>query len=431
MRLNTLWLTAACAALLLGACKAPRPPASDLDDQGSQWVSSWISAQQIPEPRNALPATALEGATLRQVVRASLGGKRLRLRISNVFGDQPLTVGGASIARSTHGDSSEIDADTLQPVTFSAMPSVTIPAGAYVVSDPVDFPIRAVDQLAVSIYFPTSPSRQTGHPGSRATSYVLAGNHLSDVRLPDAMEVVHWYQLSALDVETDSGSNALVVLGDSITDGFGVQPNTNQRWTDYLISRVQDDARLECRLAVLNAGLGGNRILSDGLGPNVLSRFDRDVLSRPGVRHVLLLIGVNDLGTLSQSAPLDRSVMEEQVRHIILALEQMIQRAREHEIQIIGGTILPFGESSYYQPDEQTEAARNAINDWIREPGNFDAFVDFDALMRSPEDHAKLASRFDSGDHLHPSMAGYEAMAEAVPLDLFTEASTSPCAQTR
>jgi lysophospholipase L1-like esterase len=412
-----------CAVVLVAlgtvACQA-LPPQGGADEQ-SNWVSSWVSAQQVPEPRNALPPEDLENATLRQVIRPSLGGSRLRLRVSNVYGTTPLTLTDIHIARAVRPDSPEIDLKSSSPVTFSRQERVTIPAGAYMVSDAIDLEIGALHHLAVSIYFPSAPGQQTGHPGSRATSYIQHGNHVAQETLPDAKRVDHWYQLAGLDVEGNSTSRALLVLGDSITDGFGVQANTDRRWTDFLVARVQDDPELKSSLAVLNVGLGGNRLLLDGLGPNGLARFDRDVLGRPGTSHVIVALGVNDLGTLSRSESATRRDHDNLVRQLIAAYEQLVARARENEIEVIGATITPFRGSTFYPSDVLTEVSRQEINAWIRTPGNFDAVIDFDALLRSADDPARMDARFDSGDHLHPSIAGYEAMAESIPLELFRQ----------
>jgi len=409
------------AVLSPGAC--PTLPADYERRSESNWVSSWVSAQQLPEPRNALAPDELTDATLRQIIRTSLGGARMRLRISNVYGTAPLTLGKTSVARAASPDSSEIDTLTSKTVTFSTRETVTVPAGAYIVSDPIEFSVEPLTHLAVSIYLPSAPEQQTGHPGSRATSYIQHGSHVAREVLSDAKQVDHWYQVAGLDVETGTASRALLIIGDSITDGFGVQANTDQRWTDFLLARIQNDSELKNTLAVLNVGLGGNRLLLDGLGPNGLSRFDRDVVNRPGARHVIVLLGVNDLGVLSRSKTAGQSEHDSTVHQLIAAYEQMIARARENDIQIIGATITPFRGSSFYPSDEMTEASRQKVNAWIRTPGNFDAVIDFDALMRSSDDPAKLDAGYDSGDHLHPSIAGYRAMADLVPLELFRDPS--------
>jgi lysophospholipase L1-like esterase len=271
--------------------------------------------------------------------------------------------------------------------------------------------------LAISFHLPAAPARQTSHPGSRATSWFVHGDQARAPELPGARSIVHWYQLAGVDVVAPAGAAAIVTLGDSITDGSGVQPDTDRRWPDYFARRLQADPRTR-RLAVLNHGIGGNRMLLDGLGPNALARFERDVLAQPGVRYLILLEGVNDLGTLTRDAPASPEAHRALVDGIIGAYRQMVERARARGIKTIGVTILPYGGSDYYHPDASNEADRQAINAWIRAAGNFDAVVDFDALMRDPANPSRMRADLDA-DGLHPSLAGYEAMADAVPLSLF------------
>lgn len=413
---RTVSVLAGCALVLaLGAGSSL--PAEDRTPPA--WVGSWASAQQVPEPRNALPAEYLQDATLRQVIRPSLGGERMRLRISNVFGTAPLMLGKVSIARSADPATSRVQQKTLMGVTFAGNAAITIPAGAYMLSDPIPLAVDPLTHLVVSVHYPSPPAQQTGHPGSRATSYVLDGEHVMRESLPGAKEVDHWYQVAGLDVEPRSPACALLVIGDSITDGFGVRPNTDQRWTDFLIDRIRRDEALKDSLSVLNVGLGGNRLLLDGLGPNGLARFARDALDRPGARHVIVLLGVNDLGALSREEHASQADFDALVEQMTAAYAQMVERARERGLQIVGGTIMPFAGSSFYPSNPMAEAARTAVNDWIRQAGNFDAVIDFDALARSPDDPSTLDREFDSGDGLHPSIEGYRAMAELVPLSLF------------
>jgi lysophospholipase L1-like esterase len=234
--------------------------------------------------------------------------------------------------------------------------------------------------------------------------------------LPGAKTVDHWYQLAGIETVSTTAS-AVVVFGDSITDGSGTKPNTNTRWTDALQLRLRATSD-RSEMAVLNAGIGGNRLLNDGLAANALARFDRDVLTPPGVTHLIVLEGVNDLGTLTRDAPVSAEAHAALVSRIIGAMRQMVLRARAHGIVAIGGTILPYAGSGYYHPDAANEADRKAINDWIKAPGNFDGVVDFDAVMRDPARPTYMLAAYDSGDGLHPSVAGYQAMADAVPLAL-------------
>lgn len=406
---GSLWLKAALAALLaLGAAAAP---AQD------HWVGSWASSQQIPEPHNALPDDALRDVTLRQVVRLSIGGARLRVRLSNAFGTQPLRIDDVHVALSDGG--ARIAAGSSRAVTFEGQGAVTIPAGADYVSDPVDLAVPALASVAISMHLPEPPAGQTGHPGSRIASWLLAGAHGDAADLPGAEAVEHWYQLAGIDVVAPGNAAAIVILGDSITDGYGVAAGTNTRWTDALAERLQGAERTR-HLAILNHGIGGNRMLLDGLGPNALARFERDVLAQTGVRYLVILEGVNDLGTLTRDAPATAAQHAALVRGVTGAYAQMVARARARGIKAIGATILPFSSSPYYHPDAATEASRQAINSWIRAPGHFDAVIDFDAAMRDPAQPTRLRPELDN-DGLHPSIAGYRAMADAVPLELFLD----------
>jgi lysophospholipase L1-like esterase len=400
---------AAFACSLPAAAAAPPPRI---------WVGSWASAQQVPEPQNSLAPADLADATLRQHLRLSLGGKRLRVRVSNLFGTAPLVIDAATIARAADPAGAALVPGTVRTLTFAGEPAVTIPAGADYLSDPVAFDAPPLATLAVSLHFPWAPARQTGHPGSRATSWIAHGNQAAALALDGAKGAEHWYQLAEIEVEASRGAATVVAFGDSITDGHGVLSNQNTRWPDLLAERLLA-APATRAIGTLNLGIGGNRMLLDGLGPNGLARFDRDVLGRPGVRWAILLEGVNDLGTFTREAPQPPAAHQALVRRMIQAYAQMAARARARGIRLIAGTIMPFGSSAYYHPDAATEADRQAINAWIRAPGHFDALVDFDALTRDPAHPDRLRPDYDSGDGLHPSPAGYQAMADAVPLSLF------------
>lgn len=386
----------------------------------THWVGSWASSQQIPEPNNALPPADLQNATLRQIVHLSLGGSEVRVRLSNRFGTAPLVLTSVHIADPVSAASAKIIPGTDRALTFSGSPDVTIPAGADYLSDPIAYTVAPLSDLAITMYMETPPARQTSHPGSRATSYLVHGNEVSAADLPGAKAVEHWYFISGVDVAAPENAASIVTLGDSITDGHASTTNGNDRWPDDLAKRLQASAATR-DLGVLNVGTGGNRLLLYGLGPDALARFDADVLAQAGVRYVIVLEGVNDLGMMTRLG--DVPVMEHaaMVHQIEAAYGQIIERAHSHGIEAIGGTIMPFAGSGFYHPGADTEADRQAINEWIRAPGHFDAVIDFDRVMRDPAQPDRLNPKFDCGDHLHPSPAGYAAMADAIPLTLFTQ----------
>jgi len=374
----------------------------------TRWVGSWGASQQLPEPNNALPAEDLRDATLRQVIHLSIGGPQLRVRLSNRFGTAPLHLTAVHVAQK--------GAD--KALAFAGRPDVTIPAGADYLSDPLDYPVAPLSDLTISLHIDVPPIAQTGHPGSRATSWVAHGDLVSAAELPNAKTVAHWYFIAGVDVVASAGAASIVTLGDSITDGHGATTDGNDRWPDALARRLQASPATRS-VGVLNEGIGGNRVLLDGLGPNALARFDHDVLAQAGVRSLIVLEGVNDIGVLGRTGDASHEAHEALVHNILAGYGQMIARAHTHGIEAIGATIMPFTGSGFYHPGADTEADRQAINEWIRTPGHFDAVVDFDKLTRDPEHPERLLAAFDCGDHLHPSPAGYAAMAEVIPLSLF------------
>jgi len=382
------------------------------------WVASWAASQQLAEPENSVPEELLRDATLRQIVHLSVGGPVLRIHLSNAFGSFPLHLTRVHIARPLSPAAATIDPATDKPVSFFGLADVTIPAGAEFVSDPIEMPVTPLSDLAVSIHFDLPPAEQTGHPGSRATSYLVRGDAVSAAELPGARKFDHWYQLAVIDVGPLPDGAAIVILGDSITDGHGSTINGNDRWTDVLAQRLHANSRTK-NIGVLNQGIGGNHLLTDGLGPNVLARLDRDVIAQTGVRWVIVLEGVNDIGGLTRLSDPPRAEHEAFVQRVLAAYQQILVRAHAARLQVIGATILPYADSDYYHPPSSNEADRQAINAWIRTPGHFDAVVDFDKAMADPHRPDHLAPAYDSGDHLHPSVAGYRAMGELIPLSQF------------
>ena len=394
--------------LLAAALVTPAPAAA----RTCSWQGSWMSAQMTPDANNALPAGALNDATLRQIVRLSTGGNRVRVRVSNAFGRTPLAIGAATIARSPGNDTARVAPDSLRRVTFGGAAGVTVPPGGEWLSDPVTIAAPSFGDVAVSLHVRSEPDGQTAHAGSRATSYVVAGDRSGATDLTGATPTDHWFLLSGVEVERCAPATAILAFGDSITDGYGVKPNRNERWTDFL------SRRLGGRTAVLNAGIGGNRLLLDGTGANALARLDRDVLGQAGVTHLIVLEGINDIGMLTRDRPAGAAEHRALVAGITGAYAQIVARARAHGVKVIGATVLPFMANRYYHPDAASEADRQAVNDWIRAPGHFDGVIDFDRAMRDPARPAYLLAAYDSGDGLHPGIAGYRAMAEAVPLAL-------------
>ncbi len=376
------------------------------------WQASWASAQQVPEPRNALAAEDLTDATLRQILHTSVGGQSFRVRLSNAFGTAPLTFSNVHVARAVSSKAAAIDPASDHVLTFSGQATVTLPAGADYWSDPVNAALPAGSDVAVSLYYATPPAQQTSHPGSRATSYYAHGDHGADADLAGAKTVDHWFNLSGLDVAASGES--IVVVGDSITDGHGATTNGNDRWTDVLARRITSRG-----IGVLNVGIGGGRVLQDGLGPNAAARFGRDVLAQTHARYVIVFEGINDIGTLTRDAPVDAAAHAAFVQRMETAYGQMIQSAHDHGLKIYGATILPFLGSAFYHPDAANEADRQALNAWIRDPAHYDGVVDFDAVMRDPQHPEQLRPEFDKEDHLHPNAAGYKTMGESVPLSLF------------
>ncbi|KQY26495.1 GDSL family lipase [Caulobacter sp. Root487D2Y] len=386
--------------------------------EAERWVGSWASSQMIPAAKDALPAADVTDGTLRQTLRLSTGGGKIRVRLSNAFGTEPLKLSGVHVALAVASGSARIDPASDRALAFLGRPDVIIPAGAEYLSDPIDFPAAPLANLAITIRFDGAPPvQQTSHPGSRTTSWFGAGDQLAAAELTGAKSVERWFQISGVDVLRPAGAS-LVTFGDSITDGHGVTTNGDNRWPDILAARLQADPRTK-GVGVLNAGIGGNRLLLDGLGPNAMARFERDVLNQTGVKYVIVLEGVNDLGTLTRDKPASPEVHAALVARMIASYDQMIRRARERGIKVYGATVMPYGGSGYYHPDAANEQDRQAINAWIRTPGRFDAVIDFDKLTRDPANPSRLAPAFDSNDGLHPGPGGYKAMGEAVPLGLF------------
>jgi lysophospholipase L1-like esterase len=367
-----------------------------------------------------LSAEDLTDATLRQIVHLSLGGDTLRLRVSNVFGTEPLQVASIHIAKPLSSAAPEIVPGTDTPLTFNGHPDVTVPAGAAYLSDPILFPAPPHANIAISLYLERPPAQQTSHPGARADSYLVHGNKVSAPDAPGAKTFRHWFLIAGVDVLASRNAAAVVILGDSITDGRGSTPNGNDRWPDLLANRFHEELP-DRSLGVLNHAIGGGRVLNDGLGPSVLARFDRDVLAQAGVRYLILFEGINDIGTFDHDGTKPQAAHDALVRALTDAFAQIVERAHSAGIKVYGATLTPFVGTEAYAPTPISEADRAAVNAWIRAPGHFDAVLDFDAVLRDPAKPDRLAEAYDSGDHLHPSPAGHEAIAGSIPLALFDD----------
>lgn len=397
------------------------PPAAAADPAGERWVASWTSMPQLTEASNMPPAPYTQGnqvmvdTTLRQTIRVTLGGPRFRLHLNNVFGGAPLPITAASVALPTGGRAgvSGIQAGTTRTVTFGGQPSVTVPTGTEAVSDPLDYTVASGSTLAVTLYLARgqASSSITSHPGSRTTSYLVKGNHLEDATLANATSTDHWYFLSGLDVSAPATASAVVVLGDSISDGRGSTTNGNDRWPDKLFDRLQKQPAT-ANVAVVNQAAGGNAVLSGGLGPTAVSRFDRDVLGTSGARWVIVFEGVNDLGGNGNA---------QTANGLISAYQQFITKAHAAGMKVYGATITPFGGNGYDDAGGSHEAARQTVNTWIRTSQKFDAVIDFDQVVRDPANARRLSASYDTGDHLHINTAGYQAMVDAIPAALFTQ----------
>jgi lysophospholipase L1-like esterase len=384
------------------------------------WVGTWATANVAdPAPKNGTGfATGAADVTLRQIVHTSLAGALVRVEFTNAFGTDPLTIGAAHIALAAPGGNTtgDIALASANALTFNGQSSITIPAGGEVVSDPAALTLPTGADLVVSLFLPAQKiSIATRHGSAYQTNFAAAGNVVGERTLstqtPQTMS--SWYFLKSVDVKTPADTAAIVAFGDSITDGTASTPNTNQRWPDLLARRLQSGKETR-NLAVLNEGIGGNRVLNDGWGPNALARFDRDVLSLPGVRYLILLESINDLGhSFDPKKPYDPVTAES----LEAGLSQLAERAHVHGIKVIGATLTPYLGASYSSP--AGDQVRQAVNAWIRTAKVFDGVVDFDKATQNAASPTDWNPTFDHGDHLHPSDAGMKAMADSIDLKLF------------
>jgi lysophospholipase L1-like esterase len=408
-----------------------------VNQRGSQqWIGTWASAPQPAAPNRA---QTFHNQSLRLIVHTSAGGTKARVKLSNVFGDQPLLIGGAHLARRT--TDAEIDTASDRRLTFRGHASTTVPAHAMVASDPIDLDVPALSDLAISLFLPSSTVATTAHSLALQTNYVSpeTGDATAEMKFPVGKTIASWPFLTGVDVAASPRAAAIVAFGSSTTDGDGSTKDANKRWPDVLAERLQKDGQRE--LGVLNEGIIGNRLLSDinsprqaggpfgsvleRLGPLLgeagLTRFDRDVLAQAGVKYVILLLGINDILFPGSFIPESESVS---AQRLIDGNRQLIARAHKKGLRVIGTTIPPFENALFRSPSinfytPEKESARQAVNAWIRGNREFDGVIDFDEVVRDPNHPTQLLPAYDSGDHLHVNDAGNIAQGNAIPLTLF------------
>jgi len=397
MRIKSALLTAVLSLLTISSASAKK-----------HWVATWATAEQVVEPHNCPPDPGLGNNSIRQIVQTSISGKEVRVKFSNEFSQGPVTINAAEIARTaTAGSSSDIIAGTEVSLTFDGKESVTIEPGKLVTSDPVKFPMGTRENVSITMHLGEASSTSvTGHPGSRTDSYLIEGQG-SD--FTNAVKTAHWYIINAIEIKAEKKARAIVVLGNSITDGRGSTTNEQNRWTDNLSRRLLANKKTK-RVSVLNMGLGGNCILNGGLGPTGKSRYPRDLFQQEGVKYIILFEGVNDLGGYGDATA--------KAKQIIDVYKQIIEEAHERGILVYGAPVMQFKGNNYYS--ENHEAGRQQLNQWIRSGGYFDGVIDFDAAMGNPDDPAQLNPKYlFENDYLHPNAEGYVQMGNCIDLKLF------------
>ena len=378
------------------------------------WVGTWGTAPQLVERHNNPPSPGLANNSLRQIVQVSIGGKKVRLKLTNEFSQEATEIRAVELAiAKTAGSSSEIDEKSTVSLTFDGKASVEIPAGGKVVSDPVNFKIGPRENVAITIHYGASSTSVSGHPGSRTTSYLKAG-HTTD--FSDAVRTDHWYNILALEVEAPQKAGAVAILGNSITDGRGSTTNQQNRWADVLSRRLLGNKATR-QVGVLNMGIGGNCVLGGGLGPAAVNRYQRDLLGQEGVKWIILFEAVNDLGYARNG--------EQTAQRIIDVYKQIIREAHQKGIRVFGATITPFKGNNYYS--DHHEKGRQRLNEWIRTTKMLDGVIDFDQAVGNPQDREAMQRQFlFENDWLHLNAQGYETMGNCIDLNLFTK--TGPLA---
>ena len=391
--------------------------------RAAEWVQTWGAAPLPPTAAmGPFPATpSFNNQTIRQTVRVSVGGERIRIRFSNEYGTKPLIIAAAVVALSD--EKGNIQPGTQRRLLFSGQPGTSIPAAAPFLSDPVDLPVKSLGSLSISLYVPEDTGQCTCHQTGVQNAFVSGSGDFTDKPFTPAQTLQLRAFISGVEVESRKTTRAVVVLGDSISDGVGATLDANHRWPDLLANRLE--AKQANTWGVVNMGISGNRVLGDGAGQSALARFDRDVLATPGVKVVIIFEGVNDLGIsygnpqgpMAELFKARAASAKVTAESMIAGYRQLIARAHLKGLKVLGATITPYRGAFYYTPEG--EAVRQAINTWIRTSHEVDGVIDFDAVMRDPGDPTQIKEGFHFGDHLHGSDAGYAAMAAAIDLALF------------
>ncbi|NYF77896.1 SGNH/GDSL hydrolase family protein [Granulicella arctica] len=401
-----------CLTVLLSLCLGSFTLAAFAAKQPEHWVGTWATSPVGVVNKEGDAGST--GTTYREIVHVSLGGSSVRIVLTNEFGTAPLTIGAAHIALSAGQDS--ISLTTANALTFSGNPSITIPAGGVAVSDPVELKLPPLSDLTISLFVPAQPISQLSvHTYADQTSYTAPGNVVGERVLEQPTSIYSWPFLKGVDVLVGAESASVVTLGDSITDGALSTRDANARWPDVLAKRLHDNKKT-AELGVLNEGIGGNRVLHDVAGPSALARFDRDVLSQAGVKYLVIMESINDIGHAKDPIkPYDVVSADD----LIAGLDQLAQRAHIHGIRVIGATLTPYVGAKYASP--AGEAMRQAVNQWIRTTKDFDGVIDFDKATRDPANPSVFLPSCDSGDHLHPADGGYKIMGDSIDLNLFAK----------